>query len=85
MPMQLPFVRCWGNNRAALAGLVIISAYELIFAGFKDGGGFAGLGLHLSHEFSLLANLFLLLAAIVAASNAGGAPFADDQSCAWTI
>jgi Na+/H+ antiporter NhaD/arsenite permease-like protein len=45
----------------ALAGLGIIIAYKLAFTGFKDGAGLAGLGLHLTHEFSLLANLFLLL------------------------
>ncbi|MGA7528408.1 MAG: citrate transporter [Pseudolabrys sp.] len=45
----------------ALAGLVAITAYKLIFTGFRDGASFAGLGLHLTHEFSLLANLFLLL------------------------
>jgi Na+/H+ antiporter NhaD/arsenite permease-like protein len=45
----------------ALAGLGIITAYKLNFTGFKDGAGLIGLGLHLSHEFSLLANLFLLL------------------------
>ena len=45
----------------ALVGLGIIAAYKLAFTGFRDGPGFAGLGLHLSHEFSLLSNLFLLL------------------------
>jgi Na+/H+ antiporter NhaD/arsenite permease-like protein len=45
----------------ALAGLAIITAYKLNFTGFKDGAGVIGLGLHLRHEFSLLANLFLLL------------------------
>ena len=45
----------------ALAGLVAISAYKLGFTGFKDGSGVAGLVIHLSHEHSLLANLFLLL------------------------
>ena len=45
----------------ALAGLGVITAYKLIFTGFKDGAGLAGLGLHLGHEFSLLSNLFLLL------------------------
>lgn len=45
----------------ALAGLGVITAYKLIFTGFRDGAGFGGLGLHLTHEFSLLANLFLLL------------------------
>src|SRR5262245_49437584 len=45
----------------ALAGLLVITAYKLIFTGFKDGAGLTGLGLHLGHEFSLLSNLFLLL------------------------
>jgi Na+/H+ antiporter NhaD/arsenite permease-like protein len=45
----------------ALSGLGIITAYKLIFTAFKDGAGLVGLGLHLSHEFSLLTNLFLLL------------------------
>lgn len=45
----------------ALAGLGIITAYKLTFTGFKDGAGLIGLGLHLGHEFSLLANLFLVL------------------------
>ena len=45
----------------ALAGLGVITAYRLVFTGFRDGAGLAGLGLHLGHEFSLLANLFLLL------------------------
>jgi Na+/H+ antiporter NhaD/arsenite permease-like protein len=45
----------------ALTGLGVITAYKLIFTGFRDGTGFAGLGLHLTHEFSLLTNLFLLL------------------------
>ena len=45
----------------AVTGLAVIVGYKLIFTGFRDGAGFAGLGLHLTHEFSLLANLFLLL------------------------
>jgi Na+/H+ antiporter NhaD/arsenite permease-like protein len=45
----------------ALAGLAAITAYKLIFTGFREGAGLAGLGVHLGHEFSLLANLFLLL------------------------
>ncbi len=45
----------------ALGGLVAITAYKLSITGFKDGVGLAGLLIHLSHEFSLLANLFLLL------------------------
>ena len=45
----------------ALAGLALITACKLVFTGFKDGAGLTGLGFHLGHEFSLLANLFLLL------------------------
>ena len=45
----------------ALGGLVAITTYKLSITGFKDGAGLAGLFIHLSHEFSLLANLFLLL------------------------
>jgi Na+/H+ antiporter NhaD/arsenite permease-like protein len=45
----------------ALAGLVLITAYKLAFTGFKFGAGFMGLGLHMQHEWVLLANLFLLL------------------------
>jgi Na+/H+ antiporter NhaD/arsenite permease-like protein len=45
----------------ALAGLGLITAFKLTFTGFKHGAGLVGLGLHLSHEFSLLTNLFLLL------------------------
>jgi uncharacterized membrane protein len=45
----------------ALAGLVATTAYKLSFTGFKEGVGLAGLAAHLLDEFSLLANLFLLL------------------------
>jgi len=45
----------------ALAGLATITAYKLIFAGFKTGTGLLGLTLHLQHEWVTLANLFLLL------------------------
>ena len=45
----------------ALGGLVAITTYKLTITGFKDGAGLTGLFIHLSHEFSLLANLFLLL------------------------
>jgi len=45
----------------ALAGLAVITAYKLAFTGFKFGSGAVGLGLHLKHEWVLLANLFLLL------------------------
>jgi Na+/H+ antiporter NhaD/arsenite permease-like protein len=45
----------------ALAGLAVITSYKLAFGSFREGAGFPGLGLHLTHEFSLLSNLFLLL------------------------
>ena len=45
----------------ALAGLAIITCYKLAFTSFREGAGFSGLGHHLTHEFSLLSNLFLLL------------------------
>ena len=45
----------------ALGGLLAITTYKLSITGFKDGAGLGGLLIHLSHEFSLLANLFLLL------------------------
>jgi Na+/H+ antiporter NhaD/arsenite permease-like protein len=45
----------------ALAGLAAITAYKLTFSGFKFGIGLGGLGLHMQHEWVILANLFLLL------------------------
>jgi Na+/H+ antiporter NhaD/arsenite permease-like protein len=47
--------------RVALAGLVTITVYKLIFTGFKSGPGIAGLMAHLEHEWVILANLFCLL------------------------
>ena len=45
----------------ALVGLASITAYKLIFTGFKTGAGLAGLAMHFSHEWVVLANLFCLL------------------------
>jgi Na+/H+ antiporter NhaD/arsenite permease-like protein len=45
----------------ALAGLAAIVAYKLVLTGFKFGPGLPGLGLHMQHEWVILANLFLLL------------------------
>lgn len=45
----------------ALTGLAAITLYKLIFTGFKFGVGLSGLGLHMEHEWVMLANLFLLL------------------------
>jgi len=47
--------------QVALTGLAVITAYKLIFTGFKYGTGLTGLVLHLQHEWVILANLFLLL------------------------
>jgi Na+/H+ antiporter NhaD/arsenite permease-like protein len=45
----------------ALTGLAAIIIYKLAFTGFKTGAGLAGFGLHMQHEWVILANLFLLL------------------------
>jgi Na+/H+ antiporter NhaD/arsenite permease-like protein len=45
----------------ALSGLAAITAYKLLFTGFKTGAGFTGLGQHLVHEWVILANLLGLL------------------------
>jgi Na+/H+ antiporter NhaD/arsenite permease-like protein len=47
--------------QVALGGLAAIVAYKLAFTGFKFGNGLGGLGLHMAHEWVILANLFLLL------------------------
>jgi Na+/H+ antiporter NhaD/arsenite permease-like protein len=45
----------------SLAGLALITGFKLVLTGFGAGGGLHGLGLHLAHEWAMLANLFLLL------------------------
>jgi Na+/H+ antiporter NhaD/arsenite permease-like protein len=47
--------------QVALTGLAAISAYKIIFTGFKFGTGLSGFALHMQHEWVILANLFLLL------------------------
>ena len=47
--------------RVALIGLAVIVAYKLLFTGFKTGAGLQGFGLHLLHEWVILANLLGLL------------------------
>ncbi|MGZ8196918.1 MAG: citrate transporter, partial [Burkholderiales bacterium] len=47
--------------RVALIGLATIIVYKLAFTGFKTGTGLTGLGLHLLHEWVILANLLGLL------------------------
>ena len=45
----------------ALSGLAAITAYKLVFTGFKFGDGLPGLASHLGHEWVMLSNLFGLL------------------------
>jgi Na+/H+ antiporter NhaD/arsenite permease-like protein len=47
--------------RVALIGLMTIVAYKFLVVGFKFGPGFAGFVDHLSHEWVILTNLFMLL------------------------
>jgi Na+/H+ antiporter NhaD/arsenite permease-like protein len=47
--------------KVALIGLSTIIVYKLVFTGFKTGAGLPGLGLHLMHEWVILANLLGLL------------------------
>ena len=47
--------------RVALAGVVAVTIYKLIFTGFRSGPGVAGLLTQLEHEWVILANLFCLL------------------------
>ena len=47
--------------KVALTGLITITAYKLLFAGFKHGEGVPGLIAHLGHEWVTVANLFCLL------------------------
>jgi Na+/H+ antiporter NhaD/arsenite permease-like protein len=45
----------------AVGGLVVLTLYKVLFAGFAHGAGVAGLAAHLGHEWVLLANLLGLL------------------------
>lgn len=45
----------------ALAGLISMAFYKMIFTSFKTGAGAAGFAGHLGHEWVTLANLFCLL------------------------
>jgi Na+/H+ antiporter NhaD/arsenite permease-like protein len=47
--------------KVALTGLAAITAYKLIFTGFRYGTGLPGLAGHMAHEWVILANLFCLL------------------------
>ena len=47
--------------RVALAGLVTITLYQIIFTGFKTGPGLTGFLVHVEHEWVSLVNLLCLL------------------------
>ena len=55
--------------QVALIGLAVIVLYKLGFTGFKTGPGLPGLGLHLLHEWVILANLLGLLLGFALLSN----------------
>jgi Na+/H+ antiporter NhaD/arsenite permease-like protein len=55
--------------QVALTGLAIITLYKLFFTGFKAGAGLGGLGLHMAHEWVILANLLGLLLGFALLSN----------------
>jgi Na+/H+ antiporter NhaD/arsenite permease-like protein len=55
--------------QVALAGLAVIVVYKLAFTGFKTGPGLGGLGLHMAHEWIILANLLGLLLGFALLSN----------------
>jgi len=47
--------------RVGLTGLAVITAYKLLFTGFKAGPGIPGLISHFGHEWVILTNLLCLL------------------------
>jgi Na+/H+ antiporter NhaD/arsenite permease-like protein len=47
--------------QVALTGLTVISAYKILFTGFRTGAGVGGFLGHLGHEWVIVANLFCLL------------------------
>jgi Na+/H+ antiporter NhaD/arsenite permease-like protein len=55
--------------RVALIGLAVVTVYKLGFTGFKTGPGLGGLGLHMAHEWIILANLLGLLLGFALLSN----------------
>ena len=55
--------------QVALIGLGVIVLYKLGFTGFKTGPGLPGLGLHMLHEWVILANLLGLLLGFALLSN----------------
>jgi len=67
----------------ALTGLAAITLYKLAFTGFKFGAGLAGLGLHMQHEWVILANLFLLLMGFALLSRHFEKSRIPDEMPAW--
>src|SRR5687767_4698706 len=55
--------------QVALIGLAVVTLYKLGFTGFKTGLGLGGLGLHMAHEWIILANLLGLLLGFALLSN----------------
>jgi len=47
--------------RIALAGLVTVTIYKMVFTGFKTGDGVMGFVAHVEHEWVILVNLLCLL------------------------
>ena len=56
-------VACFHQHtlRIALAGVLVISLYKIIFTGFTFGPGVVGFANHMAHEWVILANLLGLL------------------------
>jgi Na+/H+ antiporter NhaD/arsenite permease-like protein len=47
--------------KIAVTGATVIALYKIFFSPFRLGAGLGGFGLHLEHEWVILANLFCLL------------------------
>jgi Na+/H+ antiporter NhaD/arsenite permease-like protein len=55
--------------KVALTGAVVIALYKIVFSPFAHGAGVAGFGVHLTHEWVTLINLFGLLMGFALLSN----------------
>ena len=55
--------------RVALAGLSLITLYNVFFSSFRHGTGLAGLLAHLGHEWVVVVNLFCLLTGFALLAN----------------
>src|SRR5439155_1226680 len=63
LPFLPPGVALFHNHtlQVALTGLIVVTIYKLVFTGFPQGPGVAGLLGLFAHEWVILANLFGLL------------------------